>query len=29
MRVSQSWPWRHELLAAFTRLAALPRPMRV
>jgi hypothetical protein len=29
VRIPQSWPWRHELLAAFTRLAALPRPMRV
>jgi Transposase DDE domain group 1 len=29
VRIPQSWPWRHELVAAFTRLAALPRPMRI
>ncbi|WP_079148580.1 IS1380 family transposase [Streptomyces agglomeratus] len=26
LRISQTWPWRHELAAAFNRLAALPRP---
>lgn len=26
MRISASWPWRHELATAFHRLAALPRP---
>ncbi|MFJ9011460.1 transposase [Streptomyces canus] len=26
LRISATWPWRDELVAAFTRLAALPRP---
>ncbi|MGW3150323.1 IS1380 family transposase [Streptomyces sp. NPDC001177] len=26
LRISATWPWRHELASAFTRLAALPRP---
>jgi hypothetical protein len=26
LRISANWPWRHELAAAFHRLAALPRP---
>ncbi|MFD0078987.1 IS1380 family transposase, partial [Streptomyces sp. NPDC127166] len=26
LRLSQTWPWRHELTTAFHRLAALPRP---
>ncbi|MGW6396484.1 IS1380 family transposase [Streptomyces sp. NPDC055103] len=26
LRISTTWPWRHELTAAFHRLAALPRP---
>ncbi|MCX5231478.1 IS1380 family transposase [Streptomyces sp. NBC_00233] len=26
LRISQTWPWRHELATAFHRLAALPRP---
>ncbi|MEU2249085.1 IS1380 family transposase [Streptomyces sp. NPDC019224] len=26
LRISATWPWRHELTAAFHRLAALPRP---
>ncbi len=26
LRMSATWPWRHELTAAFHRLAALPRP---
>ncbi|MFF3518963.1 IS1380 family transposase [Streptomyces sp. NPDC002573] len=26
LRISATWPWRDELLAAFTRLTALPRP---
>lgn len=26
LRISMTWPWRHELAAAFRRLAALPRP---
>lgn len=26
LRMSATWPWRHELAAAFHRLAALPRP---
>ncbi|MEE1771801.1 IS1380 family transposase [Streptomyces sp. JV185] len=26
LRISATWPWRHELVAAFHRLAALPRP---
>lgn len=29
VRIPQSWPWRHDLVAAFARLAALPRPMRI
>ncbi|MGC5365757.1 IS1380 family transposase [Streptomyces sp. DT24] len=27
LRISVTWPWRHELAAAFDRLAALPRPV--
>lgn len=26
LRISATWPWRHELAAAFHRLQALPRP---
>ncbi|MGA5880767.1 IS1380 family transposase [Streptomyces cellulosae] len=26
MRISATWPWRHELATAFHRLASLPRP---
>ncbi|MCX4792900.1 MULTISPECIES: IS1380 family transposase [unclassified Streptomyces] len=26
LRISATWPWRHELTAAFHRMAALPRP---
>ncbi|MFF7859361.1 IS1380 family transposase [Streptomyces sp. NPDC007904] len=26
LRIAATWPWRHELANAFTRLAALPRP---
>ncbi|MBT2505907.1 IS1380 family transposase [Streptomyces sp. ISL-98] len=26
LRISKTWPWRHELAIAFHRLAALPRP---
>jgi hypothetical protein len=26
LRIAATWPWRHELTSAFTRLAALPRP---
>jgi len=26
LRISATWPWRHELANAFARLAALPRP---
>lgn len=26
LRISATWPWRHELTAAFHRLSALPRP---
>ncbi|WP_326608312.1 IS1380 family transposase [Streptomyces sp. NBC_01800] len=26
LRISATWPWRHELAMAFHRLAALPRP---
>ncbi len=26
LRISATWPWRHELATAFHRLAALPRP---
>lgn len=26
LRISATWPWRHELAVAFHRLAALPRP---
>ncbi|MFF5148056.1 IS1380 family transposase [Streptomyces sp. NPDC013157] len=27
LRISATWPWRNELVAAFHRLAALPRPV--
>lgn len=27
LRIAGSWPWASDLLAAFTRLAALPRPV--
>jgi hypothetical protein len=26
LRLAASWPWNRKLAAAFTRLAALPRP---
>jgi hypothetical protein len=26
LRISDTWPWRHELANAFARFAALPRP---
>ncbi|MGW7696836.1 IS1380 family transposase, partial [Streptomyces asiaticus] len=26
LRIAATWPWRHELTAAFSRLVALPRP---
>ncbi|MCX5150746.1 hypothetical protein OHB36_29005 [Streptomyces sp. NBC_00320] len=26
LRISATWPWRHELATAFHRLASLPRP---
>lgn len=26
LRISQTWPWRHELAAAYNRLATLPVP---
>ncbi|MDT0447400.1 IS1380 family transposase [Streptomyces johnsoniae] len=26
LRIAATWPWRHELTSAFTRLATLPRP---
>jgi hypothetical protein len=26
LRISTTWPWRHELATAFHRLATLPRP---
>ncbi|WP_327379021.1 IS1380 family transposase (plasmid) [Streptomyces sp. NBC_01216] len=26
LRIATTWPWRHELTAAFSRLVALPRP---
>jgi hypothetical protein len=26
LRIAAGWPWAAELVAAFTRLAALPRP---
>ncbi|MEU0120072.1 IS1380 family transposase [Streptomyces bobili] len=26
LRIAATWPWRHELINAFTRLTALPRP---
>jgi hypothetical protein len=26
LRIAATWPWRQELVNAFTRLAALPRP---
>ena len=28
LRLQRTWPWAHELAAAFTRLAALPPPTR-
>jgi hypothetical protein len=28
VRITEHWPWRHELAAAFARLAALPQPLR-
>ncbi|WP_060954453.1 IS1380 family transposase [Streptomyces hygroscopicus] len=27
LRIPATWPWRHDLAAAFTRLQALPRPV--
>jgi hypothetical protein len=29
LRIAEHWPWRHQLAAAFARLAALPRPLQV
>jgi hypothetical protein len=29
VRIAEHWPWRHELAAAFSRLAALPQPLRI
>ncbi|MCC5481095.1 transposase [Streptomyces barringtoniae] len=26
LRIAATWPWRHDLAAAFTRLRSLPRP---
>lgn len=26
LRISKTWPWRHELATAFHRLPSLPRP---
>jgi Transposase DDE domain group 1 len=26
LRIAQNWPWADTIVAAFTRLAALPRP---
>uniref|UniRef100_UPI0026C109D7 hypothetical protein n=1 Tax=Streptomyces marianii TaxID=1817406 RepID=UPI0026C109D7 len=26
LRIAATWPWRHQLAAAFQRLAALPGP---
>lgn len=26
LRIAVTWPWRHELINAFARLTALPRP---
>ena len=26
LRIQQSWPWAHDLAAAFTRVEALPVP---
>jgi hypothetical protein len=28
VRIAEHWPWRHQLAAAFARLAALPSPLR-
>ena len=28
LRLQRSWPWAHQLAAAFARLAALPPPAR-
>jgi hypothetical protein len=28
LRIAERLPWRHQLAAAFARLATLPRPMR-
>jgi hypothetical protein len=28
LRLAEHWPWRHQLAAAFARLAALPQPLR-
>ncbi|GAA1617557.1 hypothetical protein GCM10009744_00100 [Kribbella alba] len=28
VRITDHWPWRHELAAASARLAALPQPLR-
>jgi hypothetical protein len=27
LRIPATWPWRHDLATAFTRLQALPRPI--
>lgn len=29
LRLPEHWPWRHQLAAAFTRLASMPRPLRI
>jgi Transposase DDE domain group 1 len=29
VRIAEHWPWRHQLAAAFARLAALPRPLQL
>jgi hypothetical protein len=29
LRIGEHWPWRDQLAAAFARLAALPRPLRI
>jgi hypothetical protein len=28
VRIGEHWSWRYELPAAFSRLAALPQPLR-
>jgi len=29
LQIADNWPWRHQLAAAFARLAALPTPLRI